>query len=78
MLALARQLQRGRSRLFAESFITVWHNLLQRGKLQAGETVLIQAGSSGIGTTAIQLATLAGARVFTTAGSAESVCAVSL
>ena len=54
-----------------ESFITVWHNLLQRGKLQAGETVLIQAGSSGIGTTAIQLATLAGARVFTTAGSAE-------
>ncbi|HNE26345.1 MAG TPA: NAD(P)H-quinone oxidoreductase [Pseudomonadales bacterium] len=54
-----------------ESFITVWHNLLQRGKLQAGETLLIQAGSSGIGTTAIQLATLAGARVFTTAGSAE-------
>lgn len=54
-----------------ESFITVWHNLLQRGKLQAGETVLIQAGSSGIGTTAIQLAALAGARVFTTAGSAE-------
>lgn len=53
-----------------ESFITVWHNLFQRAKLQVDETVLIQAGSSGIGTTAIQLATLAGARVFTTAGSA--------
>ncbi len=54
-----------------ESFMTVWHNLFQRGQLQVGETVLIQAGSSGIGTTAIQLATLVGARVFTTAGSAE-------
>ncbi len=54
-----------------ESFITVWHNLFQRGQLQKSETVLIQAGSSGVGTTAIQLAKLAGARVFTTAGSAE-------
>lgn len=54
-----------------ESFITVWHNLFQRGQLQKDETVLIQAGSSGIGTTAIQLAKLAGARVLTTAGSAE-------
>ena len=54
-----------------ESLFTVWHNLFQRGQLKAGETVLIQAGSSGIGTTAIQLAKLAGARVFTTAGTAE-------
>ena len=54
-----------------EALFTVWHNLFQRGGLQAGETVLIQAGSSGIGTTAIQLAKLAGARVFTTAGSGE-------
>jgi len=62
-----------------ESFITVWHNLFQRGNLQAGETVLIQAGSSGIGTTAIQLAKLAGARVFTTAGNAEKcACCESL
>ncbi len=56
-----------------ESLITVWHNLFQRGKLQSDETVLIQAGSSGIGTTAIQLAHLAGARVFTTAGNAEKI-----
>lgn len=54
-----------------ETLFTVWHNLFQRGQLQSGENVLVQAGSSGIGTTAIQLAQLAGARVFTTAGSAE-------
>lgn len=53
-----------------ETLFTVWHNLFQRGQLKPGETVLIQAGSSGIGTTAIQLAKLAGARVFTTAGTA--------
>lgn len=54
-----------------EALFTVWHNLFQRGQLTAGNTVLIQAGASGIGTTAIQLARLAGARVFTTAGSDE-------
>jgi NADPH2:quinone reductase len=54
-----------------ETLFTVWHNLFQRGRLQSGETVLIQAGSSGIGSTAIQMASLAGARVFTTAGSVE-------
>lgn len=62
-----------------EALFTVWHNLFQRGRLQHGENVLIQAGSSGIGTTAIQLARLAGAQVFTTAGSTakcEHCCAL--
>jgi NADPH2:quinone reductase len=54
-----------------ETFFTVWSNLMERARLQSGETVLIQGGSSGIGVTAIQLAKLAGARVFVTAGSAE-------
>jgi putative PIG3 family NAD(P)H quinone oxidoreductase len=54
-----------------EALFTVWHNVFQRGQLKRGDNVLVQAGSSGIGTTAIQLATLAGAHVFTTAGSAE-------
>ena len=54
-----------------ETFFTVWVNLFDRGKLKAGETVLIHGGSSGIGTTAIQVAKAFGARVFVTAGSAE-------
>lgn len=54
-----------------EALFTVWHNLFQRGQLQAGDTALVQAGSSGIGSTAIQLARLAGARVFTTAGTID-------
>jgi NADPH2:quinone reductase len=54
-----------------ETFFTVWHNVFQRGGLQAGETLLVHGGSSGIGTAAIQLAKAFGARVVTTAGSAE-------
>ena len=54
-----------------ETFFTVWHNVFQRGGLQPGETLLVHGGSSGIGTTAIQLATALGARVIATAGSAE-------
>jgi NADPH2:quinone reductase len=54
-----------------ETFFTVWHNAFQRGGLNRGETLLIHGGSSGIGTTAIQLAKAFGARVITTAGSAE-------
>ena len=54
-----------------ETFFTVWSNVFQRGGLKAGERFLCHGGSSGIGTTAIQLARHFGARVFTTAGSAE-------
>jgi NADPH:quinone reductase len=52
-----------------ETFFTVWTNVFQRGKLKSGETILIHGGTSGIGTTAIQLARAFGARVLTTAGS---------
>lgn len=51
-----------------ETFFTVWHNLWQRAGLQAGETLLIHGGSSGIGTTAIQMAVAQGVQVFVTAG----------
>src|SRR5258706_14788763 len=52
-----------------ETFFTVWHNVFERGKLKAGETLLVHGGSSGIGTAAIQLAKAFGARVIVTAGS---------
>jgi NADPH2:quinone reductase len=52
-----------------ENYFTVWSNVFTRGGLQAGERFLVHGGSSGIGTTAIQLANAFGARVFTTAGS---------
>ena len=58
-----------------ETFFTVWQNLFARGRLQAGESLLVHGGSSGIGTTAIQLAKAFGATVFTTAGSAEKCAA---
>jgi NADPH2:quinone reductase len=58
-----------------ETFFTVWHNVFERGRLQAGETLLVHGGSSGIGTTAIQLAKAFGARVVTTAGSPEKCTA---
>jgi NADPH2:quinone reductase len=54
-----------------ETFFTVWYNVFERGRLASGETLLVHGGSSGIGTTAIQLAKAFGARVVTTAGSAE-------
>ncbi|HEY8269108.1 MAG TPA: NAD(P)H-quinone oxidoreductase [Xanthobacteraceae bacterium] len=54
-----------------ETFFTVWHNMMERGALKAGETVLIHGGTSGIGTTAIMIAKAFGAKVITTAGSAE-------
>src|SRR5271165_724869 len=52
-----------------ETFMTVWHNVFERGALKAGESFLVHGGSSGIGSTAIQLAAHFGARVFATAGS---------
>ena len=58
-----------------ETFFTVWSNVFQRGRLTAGERFLVHGGSSGIGTTAIQLARHFGARVFATAGTAEKCAA---
>jgi putative PIG3 family NAD(P)H quinone oxidoreductase len=58
-----------------ETFFTVWSNVFLRGGLKAGEVFLVHGGSSGIGTTAIQLAHAFGARVFTTAGSPEKCAA---
>ena len=58
-----------------ETFFTVWHNAFERGRLAAGETLLVHGGSSGIGTTAIQLAKAFGARVIATAGTAEKCAA---
>jgi NADPH:quinone reductase-like Zn-dependent oxidoreductase len=58
-----------------ETYFTVWHNVFQRGGLKAGETLLVHGGTSGIGTTAIQLAKAFGATVITTAGSAEKCAA---
>jgi len=58
-----------------ETFFTVWSNVFMRGGLKAGERFLVHGGSSGIGTTAIQLASHFGARVFATAGSDEKCAA---
>jgi NADPH2:quinone reductase len=58
-----------------ETFFTVWTNVFERGALKAGETFLVHGGTSGIGTTAIQLAVAHGARVIATAGSAEKCAA---
>ncbi len=54
-----------------ETFFTVWYNLVEQGQLASGDVVLIHGGTSGIGTTAIQVARALGARVFATAGSEE-------
>jgi len=58
-----------------ETFFTVWSNVFDRGHLQAGETLLVQGGSSGIGVTAIQLARARGATVIVTAGSDDKCTA---
>jgi NADPH2:quinone reductase len=64
-----------RAAALPETYFTVWANLFQRGRLVRGETVLIHGGSSGIGTTAIQLAREFGARVFATAGNVDKCTA---
>ena len=58
-----------------ETFFTVWTNVFDRGRLAEGEAFLVHGGSSGIGTTAIQLARAFGARVFTTVGSVDKAAA---
>jgi len=70
-LPIPRGLTAAESAAVPETFLTVWHNVFERGGLRAGETLLVHGGSSGIGTVAIQLAKAFGARVVTTAGSAE-------
>ncbi len=64
-----------RAAAIPETYFTVWANLFERGRLSRGETVLVHGGSSGIGTTAIQLAREFGATVFATAGSVDKCLA---
>jgi NADPH:quinone reductase len=61
-----------------EAIFTVWTNVFERGRLRAGESILVHGGASGIGTTAIQMARAFGARVFATAGTDEKVAACEL
>ena len=72
-LHIPRGLSLKQAACLPETYFTVYSNVFQRGALQAGENFLVHGGSSGIGTTAIQLAHLFGARVFATAGS-EAKC----
>ena len=58
-----------------ETFFTVWTNVFERGRLRAGESFLVHGGASGIGTTAIQMASAFGARVFATAGTDQKCSA---
>ncbi|MGR3465700.1 NAD(P)H-quinone oxidoreductase [Limimaricola sp.] len=74
-LAVPRGMGLKEAACLPETFFTVWSNVFMRGGLKAGERFLVHGGSSGIGTTAIQLARHFGARVFATAGSAEKCAA---
>ena len=74
-LPIPRGLRPREAAAIPETFFTVWTNLFQRGRLAAGESVLIHGGSSGIGTTAIQLARAFGATVYATAGSDDKCAA---
>ena len=70
-LPVPRGLSMAEASTLPETFFTVWHNVFDRVKLKSGEIFLVHGGSSGIGTTAIQLAKAFGAKVYTTAGTAE-------
>jgi NADPH2:quinone reductase len=70
-LPLPQNLSMAEAGAIPETFFTVWHNTFERGGLKSGETLLVHGGTSGIGTTAIQLAKAFGAKVITTAGSPE-------
>jgi NADPH2:quinone reductase len=74
-LPVPKGLDMAQAAALPETFFTVWNNLFVRAKLQAGETVLIHGGASGIGTTAIQMAKAFGASVIVTAGSDEKCAA---
>jgi NADPH2:quinone reductase len=75
-LPLPKGLDMVRAAALPENYFTVWHNLFERGGLEAGESALIHGGASGIGTTAIQLAKAFGATVFTTVRTADKARAV--
>jgi putative PIG3 family NAD(P)H quinone oxidoreductase len=70
-LPIPRGLDAVQAASLPEVMFTVWTNVFERGRLGAGESILVHGGSSGIGTAAIQLARARGARVFATAGSEE-------
>lgn len=70
-LPIPTGMSRKQAACLPETFFTVWSNVFTRGGLKGGERFLVHGGSSGIGTTAIQLASAFGARVFATAGSAD-------
>ncbi|MBX3496555.1 MAG: NAD(P)H-quinone oxidoreductase [Parvibaculum sp.] len=74
-LPVPRGLSMTEAAALPETFFTVWTNVFERGNLKASETLLVHGGSSGIGTTAIQLASIFGAKVIATAGSAEKCAA---
>ncbi len=71
VLPIPKDIDMAAAAALPETFFTVWFNLFIKAKLQAGETLLVHGGTSGIGTTAIMLAKLFGAQVITTAGSNE-------
>ena len=75
-LALPDNLSTEKGAALPEALLTVWYNVMERGRLSAGETVLIHGGSSGIGSIGIQMATALGANVISTAGSAARCDAV--
>lgn len=73
VLAVPADLDLVEAAALPETLSTVWSNVFMSAELQAGETLLVHGGGSGIGTTAIQMAKLSGARVAVTAGSAEKL-----
>jgi NADPH2:quinone reductase len=74
-LPVPRGLSMEEAAALPETFFTIWTNVFERGRLAAGESLLVHGGASGIGTAAIQLARARGARVFATAGSREKCAA---
>jgi NADPH2:quinone reductase len=74
-LPVPRGLSMEEAAAIPEAFFTVWTNVFERGRLMAGESLLVHGGACGVGTTAIQLARARGARVFATAGSREKCLA---
>ena len=70
-LPVPKNLSMAEAAAVPETFFTVWHNVFERGALKSGETLLVHGGTSGIGTTAIQLAKQFGAKIITTAGSPQ-------